>query len=282
MDISQEVIFGEFTYELLDIFFLTVLPHLAPAETIKIGNVRGIQFPPYLWSDARTQILHGYNIKLVSIVMDELGFKTEGVFYDKENLWDVISVAVDLERGKLDLYFMSADVAKQFNGIYVVPFSLLTGETRIFTRKDKQFEFTEWSDLKGRTGIVRLIAGGLIGGTVAFDQYARQELNIELVDTLHESIAAVESGKAEYFVSIYRPALLEPRLSNLQHLIAPLPASIHEVPVYWVISDHSPLMEKKHEIEVLLRKYREEGRSQLLMRQEMQRYIGIRGGASER
>lgn len=258
---------------------LIILPQLALTDAFKFGHIRDAEFPPYTWEDSVTHQVHGYNEELVGMVMAELGLETENYFYGNEYLWDVRPTAADLKTGTLDMYFMAADTAEPYDHIYVIPYPFITVQVRIFTHKDKQFVFEQWSDLKNRTGIDRLNSGGLIAGSLAFDRYARSELNIVLVDTIEEMVAAVENGTADYMITVYRPTLLELRLNNLQEVIVPLPKNVLTVPLYWVVSKQSPLMDKTSQIEALLRKYEQEGRSQFLMRQEMLRYLQLQGTA---
>lgn len=255
------------------LLLLLVLSCPCLAGTAKVGVIRGFSVPPYGWLDPSTNKIHGLNSRLMRLVSRDCGLEIEYVFYDKSQLKDSSPLMTDLKQGKIDIHVMTLAASKGLDFVHVIDHPISTVESRIFTHADRPFTFNQWSDLKGRKGVHRLISGGMIGGTQAFDGYARNELDIRLMESTEQMIQEVTNGSADYFISIYRPMLLKLRLRNHVDSISALDHSVHEVPLHWVISKQSLLMECKEQIEALLLQYNKEGRTEFILQEEMRRFI---------
>lgn len=258
--------------------FLLILVSLlainaACAESARVGIIHSQNYPPYVWWDEQQQQAFGYRLRVTESILKELGVDFVMVDIDDDSPYDFNILVDQLKRGTINLGTITKGAAKDFDFLYVLDTPIMFIEFRVFVHKDRAFEFNQWSDLKGRRGLLQAFPNEPVSTTQAFDSYARTALNIKKVSSLQAMIEAVEKGDADYLISIYRPALIHLRTSKKQDTIIALNMPVARTGVYWAIPKNSSFIKRANDIELLLKQYREQGRLDFMLNESMQRYL---------
>ena len=95
---------------------------------------------------------------------------------------------------------------------------VLSNPVAVFVKKDQEFDFENWHSLIGKVGNINL--GDSHGE--AFDEFARQHLNIQHVKGLAQNFEMLLRGRTDYFVTGYYPGLAYLTSSGLNREIIAL------------------------------------------------------------
>jgi polar amino acid transport system substrate-binding protein len=143
-------------------------------------------------------------------------------------------VLFDLGSGKLDIIAGSLKTQqreKKFNFSDAVHFA----ELRVFVRRDSRFDFSQMSDLVGKTG--GKVRGMSLGEKA--DEYAFNNLVLDDVPSPKSLFQMIESGRLEYGIFYWSTGKQEIEKYNLTSTIEILPTAVATEGLYIAFSKNS-------------------------------------------
>ncbi|MDD2851517.1 MAG: transporter substrate-binding domain-containing protein [Desulfuromonadaceae bacterium] len=147
------------------------------------------QYPPYHWASEKG-IFEGASVELLKKLVPA-GVTLKPVIYPwKRSLYLA-------ELGEIDLLLSLRITPERSRYLSFTSHRSFANPIVIFVRKDRQFPYRTWSDLKGHSGVISL--GDKFGG--GFDEYWQKELTIQEIGTMKENFQRLENGQIDYFVT---------------------------------------------------------------------------------
>jgi polar amino acid transport system substrate-binding protein len=125
----------------------------------------------------------------------------------------------------------------------------------VFVLKGKEFSLTQLSDLKSKRGSVP--SGWSLGD--AFDQYAKENLQLEQAQDNAAIFKKLLAGYSDYAISAYWDGTAYLQQEKLMDKIVPLSYTIATNNVHLMVSRRSPCQNQVTQINQLLKKYQQEG-----------------------
>jgi polar amino acid transport system substrate-binding protein len=232
-------------------------------DPAKIYTVSGHpEWPPIMWREGEKIV--GAGPQLVEKIAQDLGFKVESKY---AGLWDEVQ-----KKAKSGEVNMLAAAYKTSERETYMDYSdaFTTDPIAIFVKKGKKFNYAKWDNLIGKKGIATV--GDSYGQE--FDDYIKAKLTVERVNTVDEAFRALENNKADYFIySLYggEKVLNEKKMKEKFEVLSKYLA---EENFYITVSKKSPLTKFLPQINSLIKKYKEDGTIEKLIKENKQKSIG--------
>lgn len=250
--------------------------------SIKIAYISWRMHPPYSWENNTTGQLEGFEIALLESLMDKLGLKYQWVILEgdkSEQLHD--RAMAGLATGEFDLYtFLPGQpVSSEFIRL---EFPAYFKTVKAYTLRARDIRINALDDLK------QLRFGSLAYATTSekastqtsgqaenrFWSDLEQTNSIKTYKDYAVLITAMLKGDIDFTLASTGSLSVFARLMNVQEQldVHDLPAST-AVPVYYVISANSDLLEYQDQLSKTLSDFRQQGRTRLLFESAMKKFI---------
>lgn len=224
-------------------------------------------YPPVSWvTDGQ---LKGLAPDVVRQLFRELGHevRTEAVGNWKRCLLEV-------QEGRIDIVVGAYRTAERAKQLAYSTRPLIADPIVLFVRRDRQFAFSRWSDLEGKT--VGLLLGDSFGDR--FDRFADARLKVERVSSSEQNVRKLVLGRIDFMpVGLQTWHLQGQRLGygdEIMRLPEPLVTEHYHVAVRRG-SRLEPLLER---IDMRLREMHEDGSLQHMERAHSQAYLAEQEG----
>ena len=215
------------------------------------------QYPPYHWlADGR---LEGASVELLGKLRPD-GVKLEPAVYPWKR------VLLMAEHGEIDLVLSLRRTPERSAFLAFTEGPSFPNPIVVFARADLKFPYQQWSDLKGKRGLISL--GDKFGG--GFDEYWPKELMIHESGTMDENFQRLKDGQIDYFITsqFAGAAHLNSPKGRAGRPITHLLPPISDEGVYFGFSKKSPcaalitqfdqklsVLAKQHELGSILSRY---------------------------
>lgn len=165
------------------------------------------EYPPFMWQEGNKII--GVGPEILSAACKELGIPLKIEF---SGSWD--DVVKDVRKGKIDAVVALYQTSQRKEYLdYSIDYA--KDPVVVFVRKDKVFPYRKWDDLIGKRGTTTL--GDSFGQ--AFDSFIAAKLKVSLLKTVEENFAALENGKADYFIYAMYSGLFESKKLGMENKV---------------------------------------------------------------
>ncbi|MGF1740017.1 transporter substrate-binding domain-containing protein [Vibrio profundum] len=178
----------------------------------------------------------GIGVELAEKIFSELNIKTESIYAGP---WKRVQKRAE----SADIDFIVGIYKNRAREQYLdyIPTPFMDNPASIFVMKEKQFEFSQWGDLIGKTG-----------GQVRGDKYRQDfedfliehHIKHQLVNTMDQNIGKLRNGRIDYFAYGTYPILIKLKKEGLSNEIVPLDTPLYVGQFYFAFSKQS--LFKKH------------------------------------
>ena len=205
---------------------------------------------PYFIEDEATGEITGASIDLLEAMAPELG--VEGVEVVSDLPWNRLFIR--LEKGTLDV-ISAVYWTEEREELYHYTNPYMEDEIRIFVLKGNEFEFDEWSDLKGKRG------GRPLGGSYGeeFDRYAEENLIQDEAKGAEANFKKLLLGRIDYLIYAYWDGRAYMQRAEIEDEVVILPNPVITNDVHFLLSPTSPCGELVEPINELIEQYKADG-----------------------
>ncbi len=214
-----------------------------PKQLVASGHP---EWPPVMFEKGKNII--GAGPELVGKIFGDLGVK---ISIPYSGPWE--DVIAKSKSGDIDIV-VAAYKTKERKKYFIYSDAYTTDPVAVFVPSDKAFKFENFSDLVGKSGV------GMIGDSYGqeFDDYSATHLKVQRVQTVAEGFEKLTKHQADYFIYSLYGGKLEIKKKKLSKITS-LPHLVSEQPFYVMISKKSPFTHDIKNINRLLKKYKEDG-----------------------
>jgi polar amino acid transport system substrate-binding protein len=178
------------------------------------------------------------------------------------------------EHGEIDLVLSLRKTPERESFLSFTERPSFSNPIAVFVLQNKSFPYMQWSDLKGKRGLISL--GDKFGG--GFDEYWPKELAIQESGNTEENFKRLQEGQIDYFITgqFAGVAFLKNQQGRAGQMLENLAPPISDEGVYFAFSKKSPCanllaefdrklasLEKRREPAVILSKYLNQPRSKV-------------------
>ncbi|MEI6285752.1 MAG: transporter substrate-binding domain-containing protein [Bacillota bacterium] len=212
------------------------------------------EWAPVMWRQGN-QIV-GVGADLVRIMCNDLGISCET---RAVGMWDVVQDGA--RAGKIDLLVGAYKTdARQKYLDYSIAYA--SDPVVLFVRKGSTLNYSGWSDLVGKKGVVTL--GDSYGS--AFDEYIKANLKVTAVGSAQDAFAQLINGNCDYFIYAQYSGKAELRRLHLTDTITMLDKPVSEEKFYIAFSKVSPFAKYLPQFNKLIEKYLNDGTIDMLFK----------------
>lgn len=182
-----------FFYHLSLVLLLVMFSHKSSAEALRCEKVvisGELGWPPYSYMNSDGQ-LTGAGIELGRLLFHELNIPVEVRPMQSQR-----DLEHALRRGHVDVLVSTYDLPKYEDLVRLVFPNYYEDTIAIVVPQGKWFEFSDWHDLMGRTGITT--SNEQLGRE--FNEYAEKNLNIHSVGNLRYVFRKLARGEYDYII----------------------------------------------------------------------------------
>lgn len=191
----------------------------------------------------------GAGPEIVSKIFKEMGVEAE---FKYEGPWD--QVQTKAKDGAVDVLVAAYKTPEREKYMdYSIAYT--KDPVVLVVKKGKQFTFDKWDTLVSKKGVV--MTGDSYGQE--FDKFIAEKATATKVGTPDEAFAMLDNGAADYFVYALYSAegyIFDKKISDKVEIISPYVATED---FYLTISKKSPLAGRMSEVNALLKKYKDDG-----------------------
>ncbi len=203
-------------------------PLTSCTRLVVTGNA---EYPPILWRDmGKVGKLTGVAIELL-----ELALKDTGITVKTHDSGGWARAQQDVRRGDVDM-LAGAFITKERQAYmdYIQP-QFTDVPSVVWVAKGKEFDYQQWQDLKGKRG------GTLVNNSFgqAFDQYAKQNLEIRNSPSAERSFTMLLAGRFDYALYELYQGLTILESSGLKSNVTYLPTPVSVEGLYFTLSKKS-------------------------------------------
>ena len=231
-------------------------------------------YPPVSWVTEGQ--LRGLAPEVVRQLFSELGHEVR-----TEALGNWKRCLLEVQEGRIDIVVGAYRTAERAKRLAFSTQYLIADPIVLFVRRDRQFAFSQWNDLGGKT--VGLLLGDSFGDR--FDRFAERRLKIERVSSSEQNVRKLVLGRIDFMpVGLPTWRLQGQRLGYGEEIIR-LPEPLVTEYYYVAVRRGSSLEPLLEQIDRRLRKMHEDGSLQRLERVHAQAYLAeqeSRGGDEAR
>lgn len=189
------------------------------------------EYPPYLWRDPQNpRQLIGANADLLRHVADELGLVVDVVYVGP---WS--RAQEEVNSGRIDMMagYFRTQAREQLMDFVSPPF--LFNSSVVWVRQGEAFSYGGWADLQGRRG------GTLVNNShgQAFDDYAREHLDLEAVPSATQAFEKLLLKRNDYVIFERYPGLALARTLGREQQLQVLEPPISSEGLFLALSHKS-------------------------------------------
>ncbi|WP_114086814.1 ABC transporter substrate-binding protein [Thalassospira profundimaris] len=248
---------------------LVFVPLRASADDCSTLLVSGNpDYPPYLWPDpANPAELIGANAEFIKMVGREIGVEMQ---VRHAGPWG--RVQEELRRGNIDMIAGAFYTpAREEYMDYLRP-AFQGTQTRIWTLNGFPRTLHRWQDLRGLDGVT--VINNSFGPV--FDNFADQNLKLQEIPTLSQSLRLLELGRADYLIYEDFPVAAFLARNNMTGIMAQ-PVRISAEDLFITLSRNSPCNtpEMRVRLSSAIRKLLEDGVMKRLLAGNIDRWGGL-------
>lgn len=219
------------------------------------------EWPPIMWQQDGEII--GVGPDLVSRIFEDLGL---GVDFKYLGLWD--EVQNKARSGEADLLVAAYKTTERETYMdYSIPY--VTDPIAVVIKKGKDLNYEQWADLVDKKGVATI--GDSYGQQ--FDDYLAANLTVARVSSVPEALEMIQNDQADYFLYAFYAAEKIIAEKQLNDKVEILPKYIAEENFYITISKKSPLVKYLPQINELLEKYKNDGTTEKLIKNNKGLYL---------
>jgi polar amino acid transport system substrate-binding protein len=232
------------------------------AETIKLSACGHPFYPPVSWEeDGR---LTGVAPAIVKQLLGELGVE---VAVEVVGNWK--RCLREAEKGAVDIVVAAYRIDERESSFVFSSEPVIDDPIALFINSNRSFEFSRWSDLKGKT--VGLLLGDSFGD--AFDSFMQQELIIEHVSEGAQNFGKLALGRIDFMPLGLHSGRLQSQQMGYGDLIQPLTQLVRTEYYYIAISRRSKAVRYLPQLNLGLKRLREQGELDHLIEHYSQDYL---------
>jgi polar amino acid transport system substrate-binding protein len=174
------------------IVLLTGALSVAHAQCTRVVLAADPDYPPLHWYDGNT--MHGASIAIAQRVLDDLKIP-----YEVRYLGPFPRVMAAAERGDIDMVATLKKTPERETFLLYPKAAAFVNPVAVFTSRDRPITFNNRADLIGlRGGITR---SNVFGD--GFDEYMKQNLNIEEANSPANNFSKLGADRLDYFITGY-------------------------------------------------------------------------------
>ena len=163
------------------------------------------EYPPFAWYDGKT--LRGTSIDVTTSILRSLKIP-----YEVHYMGPFLRVLKRAENGDVDIIAELKNTPERRVYLDYTETPIFSNEVSVFVRKNNPIKYKTWSDLaKYRGGIT---IGNKFGG--GFDEFLTDHLKIEEAPHIRNNFEKLASGRIDYFINSYYPAIVYLITDNLE------------------------------------------------------------------
>lgn len=245
------------------------------AEQVLISqHSNASEIPPYSWYDPRNDHMDGLVPYLQERLFRELSLQIERVPYNLKNSQERHNMYSNLALGDIDVLGSTTRTARVLKIAIIVDEPLFEVNIKVFVRRNNPIDYTGWSSLKGKKGVV-----------VSYKQeryfyffpeladYAERNFELSNLGSRQEAIQLLLSGEVDYWVDSHFVARHLIMDGGHQDQIKSLDTPLATLPLYMAVSKQSTYHDIAPKLAASLRNLRESGEYQQMQQRYMQRYL---------
>ncbi len=216
------------------------------------------EYPPYLWHSDKSVYLHGAIAMLLKELSQEINTEIELVY---SGPWG--RVQEDVAAGRIDMIAGAFFTLPRTHYMdYIYPDMMLT-KTAVWMNTKNPFPYTQWKDLKSYHGVT--VINNSFGQE--FDEYAKQQLNIEEVASLDQGLRMLSANRVDYLIYEENPGKAYAQKLSVNNLQT-MPIEITRQKLYLTMSKKSPCNSPslRAKISKTLNKFIQENRAEVLLK----------------
>jgi polar amino acid transport system substrate-binding protein len=246
---------------LLATIFVSVNAIAANCDVITMtGNP---EYAPVTWK-TKDGGMKGAYIEYTQKLLSELGYKSKAKAMGN---WQRAQSMV--KKGKIDMLIGPWFNTEREKWLEYVQPEVSLDPAVVFVNVDKEFDYKEFSDLKGKRGTMQ--RGNSYGE--AFDQYASKNLTIELVNTWPAAFKKLALSRADYIPAGLYVGQLEIEKLGLTDKLKALPRPITKDKMFIAFSKQSVCKNIAAEMTSLIVKYTKSGVIEQLTSKYLKEYV---------
>lgn len=186
-------------------------------------------YPPIIWKSENSLI--GVAVEVTEKALNEAGQKNvKSVFMGN---WK--RAQQEVKNGQADILLAPYYTEERAEWLDYVQPSFMLDPNGVFYNHKKPFQFKEWKDLIGKTGVMP--RGNSFGQK--FDEYAKQNLKVLEANSIEQAVKMLEAGRVDYLIYGVYPTLVEIKKLNLDGKILQFKESIISEGFYIAFSKKS-------------------------------------------
>lgn len=257
------------------IFVIFIMLHsalVAEPTNIVIASDSTIHAPPMFWVDSCTGEQMGYGVSLFRRLWKDMDVEVDAIAVEYRTQHAVQQILKQMNAGEIDLIPAMPKIVSSDRFVYSKE-PAYRFVASIFYRAERGFEYRQWSDLKGRSGILTIASKAALKSS-EFYSYANKELDVRpIAGDFIGSMKSLFRGEIDYVI-IYKLG----GLALAQELQMPEDIQRREIdnvyrPMHVAIAPGSPMAARVDEIDQLLALYTNSGLRQLLMTTATRRWL---------
>ena len=189
------------------------------------------EYPPYLWRDPQNPgKLIGATVDLLERVSEELGVAIDVIYTGP---WS--RAQEEVRTGRVDMVAGAFLTLERLDSMDFVHPAFISTPNVVWVRKGKEFPYTGWADLQGRTGDT--LVNNSFGQD--FDAYARNNLTLEGVSSLTQAFQKLLLGRTDYVLYERYPGLALAETLGLEEDLAVLDPPFSSEGLHLALSHNS-------------------------------------------
>ncbi|UVE19262.1 transporter substrate-binding domain-containing protein [Pseudomonas sp. LS44] len=189
------------------------------------------EYPPYLWRDpVNPKKLIGANADLLEQLGKDLGVKIEVI---DSGPWS--RAQEEVRTGRVDMLAGAVITLSRLETMDYVHPPVFTAHSVVWVRKGKEFPYSSWEDLRGRSG------GTLVSNSFGqqFDSFAKTDLALEPVPSLTQAFQKLLLDRTDYVLYERYPGLAVADTLGLRGDLEALDPPISSEGLYLALSHNS-------------------------------------------
>lgn len=227
------------------IMILNLCAIIFATEEIKYFSSPG--WVPFLMKDSKGNF-YGFTVEL----MDEIALKLEARAVLQDVPWKRGFKMMDT--GEIDIC-SSLYVNEERKTKYIFTESIIKNETRIFVKKERQFDFESFKDLKGKS------IGKMLGASFGteFDNFAKANINIVENPIGKEALfKMLLINRIDGVLMDYSDGMSYIKKNSIKNIVV-LDKPVNSVEVFMAISKKSSVKDKLFEINEIIKELKKSG-----------------------
>ena len=214
----------------------------APLFSQEVASACGHHdYPPWNWSK---------NKKIVGVCAEvtEKLFANIGVKVDLTYIGPWKRCQKNIEASLIDINICSFMTPKRQNYSEYIATPMGYNENAIFVKKGREFQFTQWSDLNGKVGV--MMRGVSIGKD--FDNFLEQNIQVQRVNNNKQVFGLLELERADFTPYGRYAGIAFLQSLNMRQQFTILDKPVVQGKLYISMSKHSKYLHLLPEIEALM------------------------------